>query len=117
MSKDGNDDSAATEEIPDQRASRVEWPLVKEPGAALESHGAHFSFLDFEIDLDRFVGEFNEQVIGAYGQGAGAVLPADTGIARSPGSARHGRLPRLSPTWRQRCRNSSQTTAWPAWNP
>jgi pyruvate/2-oxoacid:ferredoxin oxidoreductase beta subunit/Fe-S-cluster-containing hydrogenase component 2 len=61
----------------------VEWPLVKEPGAALESHGAHFSFLDFEIDLDRYVGEFNEQVIGAYGQGEGAVLPADTGIARS----------------------------------
>ena len=61
----------------------MEWPLVKEPGAALESHGAHFSFLDFEIDLDRYVGEFNEQVIGAYGQGEGAVLPADTGIARS----------------------------------
>jgi pyruvate/2-oxoacid:ferredoxin oxidoreductase beta subunit/Fe-S-cluster-containing hydrogenase component 2 len=83
MSKDDQDDSAATDEIPDRPASRVEWPLVKEPGAALESHGAHFSFLDFEIDLDRFVGEFNEQVIGAYGQGEGAVLPADTGIARS----------------------------------
>ena len=82
MSKD-RDDSAAIDETPQRPASRVEWPLVKEPGAALESHGAHFSFLDFEIDLDRFVGEFNEQVIGAYGQGAGAVLPADTGIARS----------------------------------
>ncbi len=83
MSKDDHEDPAATEEIPDRPVSRVEWPLVKEPGAALESHGAHFSFLDFEIDLDRFVGEFNEQVIGAYGQGEGAVLPADTGIARS----------------------------------
>jgi len=83
MSKDDHDDSAATDEAPDRPVSRVEWPLVKEPGAALESHGAHFSFLDFEIDLDRFVGEFNEQVIGAYGQGEGAVLPADTGIARS----------------------------------
>jgi len=69
--------------IPARPAGHVEWPLLKEPGAALESHGAHFSFLDFEIDLDRYVGEFNEQVIGAYGQGAGAVLPADTGIARS----------------------------------
>ncbi|MDH3519769.1 MAG: thiamine pyrophosphate-dependent enzyme [Myxococcales bacterium] len=57
--------------------------LVKEPGADLETHGAHFAHLDFEIDLDRYVGEFNEQVIGAYGQGEGAVLPADTGIARS----------------------------------
>ncbi len=94
MSQDERDETSATEETPDRRAnrvagspdrhaSRVEWPLVKEPGAALESHGAHFSFLDFEIDLDRYVGEFNEQVIGAYGQGEGAVLPADTGIARS----------------------------------
>jgi pyruvate ferredoxin oxidoreductase beta subunit len=94
MSQDERDDSSATEEAPDRPANRVagapdrpagrvEWPLVKEPGAALETHGAHFSFLDFEIDLDRYVGEFNEQVIGAYGQGEGAVLPADTGIARS----------------------------------
>jgi pyruvate/2-oxoacid:ferredoxin oxidoreductase beta subunit/Fe-S-cluster-containing hydrogenase component 2 len=94
MSQDERDDSSAIEETPDRPASRVagapdrpagrvEWPLVKEPGAALEIDGVHFSFLDFEIDLDRYVGEFNEQVIGAYGQGEGAVLPADTGIARS----------------------------------
>jgi len=83
MSKRDRDDSSALDGIPDRPVKRVEWPLVKEPGAALESHGAHFSFLDFEIDLDRYVGEFNEQVIGAYGQGEGAVLPADTGIARS----------------------------------
>ena len=44
MSKDEHDDSAAPDEIPDRRASRVEWPLVKEPGAALESRTArHFS--------------------------------------------------------------------------
>ncbi|MBI4083942.1 MAG: 4Fe-4S dicluster domain-containing protein [Candidatus Lambdaproteobacteria bacterium] len=49
----------------------------------LETHGPHWAFTDFDIDLDRYVGEFNEQVIGAYGQGAGAGLPADTGIARS----------------------------------
>ncbi len=94
MSKEERGESAAIEikrtranrqagAIPARPSSHVEWPLVKEPGAALESHGAHFSFLDFEIDLDRYVGEFNEQVIGAYGQGEGAVLPADTGIARS----------------------------------
>jgi pyruvate/2-oxoacid:ferredoxin oxidoreductase beta subunit/Pyruvate/2-oxoacid:ferredoxin oxidoreductase delta subunit len=84
MNKQNRRDPSASAEAPDQHASQVEWPLVKEPGAALESHGStHFSFLDFEMDLDRYVGEFNEQVIGAYGQGEGAVLPADTGIARS----------------------------------
>jgi len=82
MSKQ-DDDSCAIAGIPERPASHVEWPLTKEPGAALESHGAHFAFHEFEIDLDRYVGAFNEQVIGAYGQGEGAVLPADTGIARS----------------------------------
>jgi pyruvate/2-oxoacid:ferredoxin oxidoreductase beta subunit/NAD-dependent dihydropyrimidine dehydrogenase PreA subunit len=56
---------------------------MKEAGEPLESHGPHWAFTEFEIDVDRYVGEFNERVIGAYGAGKDADLPADVGIARS----------------------------------
>jgi len=60
-----------------------EGPLSKEAGTALESHGPHLPYTAFEMDVDSFVGEFNERVIGAYGQGRDAQLPADVGVARS----------------------------------
>ena len=37
-----------------------------------------------ELDLDKYVDDFNRRVIGAYQEGKGsAVLPADLGVARS----------------------------------
>ena len=48
------------------RSSRSsEGPLIKEAGSPLESHGPHLPHTAFEMDVDTFVGEFNERVIGA----------------------------------------------------
>lgn len=63
-------------------SSAGEGPLVKPAHEALE-HGPHWDFTAFEMDLDGYVGQFNEQVIGAYRDGRGATLPADAGVARS----------------------------------
>ena len=58
---------------------------IKEPGAALETYEATFADSHLiELDLDRYVDDFNRRVIGAYGEGKGsAILPADVGVARS----------------------------------
>jgi pyruvate/2-oxoacid:ferredoxin oxidoreductase beta subunit/NAD-dependent dihydropyrimidine dehydrogenase PreA subunit len=70
--------------VTSQRPSgRGEGPLVKEAGEPLESHGPHWVFTEFEIDIDRYVDEFNSSVIGAYGAGKDVTLPADAGVARS----------------------------------
>jgi len=60
-------------------------PGIKQPGAAMETHEATFSDSHLiELDLDRYVDDFNRRVIGAYQEGKGsAVLPADLGVARS----------------------------------
>lgn len=60
-------------------------PGIKRPGAPMETHDATFSGSHLiELDLDRYVDDFNRRVIGAYQEGKGsAVLPADLGIARS----------------------------------
>jgi pyruvate/2-oxoacid:ferredoxin oxidoreductase beta subunit/Pyruvate/2-oxoacid:ferredoxin oxidoreductase delta subunit len=58
---------------------------IKQPGAAMETHEANFadSYV-IELDLDKYVDDFNRRVIGAYQEGKGsAVLPADLGVARS----------------------------------
>jgi pyruvate/2-oxoacid:ferredoxin oxidoreductase beta subunit/Pyruvate/2-oxoacid:ferredoxin oxidoreductase delta subunit len=60
-------------------------PGIKPAGEAMETHEATFadSYV-IELDLDRYVDDFNRRVIGAYQEGKGsAVLPADLGIARS----------------------------------
>ena len=37
-----------------------------------------------ELDLEQYVGDFNERIIGAYAAGTGEQsLPADVGVARS----------------------------------
>ncbi len=64
-------------------SSSGEGPLTKEAHEDLESHGPHWAFTAFEMDLDGYVEQFNSQVIGAYSGGKGAALPADVGIARS----------------------------------
>ena len=58
---------------------------IKRPGTALETHEATFAESHLiELDLDRYVDDFNRRVIGAYQEGKGsAVLPADLGAARS----------------------------------
>jgi len=58
----------------------------------METHDATFADSNLiELDLDRYVDDFNRRVIGAYQEGEGsAVLPADLGVARSlipPGTA------------------------------
>jgi pyruvate/2-oxoacid:ferredoxin oxidoreductase beta subunit/Pyruvate/2-oxoacid:ferredoxin oxidoreductase delta subunit len=60
-------------------------PGIKPAGEAMETHEATFvdSYV-IELDLDRYVDDFNRRVIGAYQEGKGsAVLPADLGVARS----------------------------------
>jgi pyruvate/2-oxoacid:ferredoxin oxidoreductase beta subunit/NAD-dependent dihydropyrimidine dehydrogenase PreA subunit len=60
-----------------------EGPLMKEAHEPLELGGPRWAFTSFEMDLDGYVDQFNEQVIGAYSGGKGGALPADVGIARS----------------------------------
>ncbi len=63
----------------------VSAPGIKRPGTAMETHEATFADSHvIELDLDRYVDDFNRRVIGAYQEGEGsAVLPADLGVARS----------------------------------
>ncbi len=60
-------------------------PGIKRAGEALETHEATFADSQLiELDLDKYVDDFNRRVIGAYQEGKGsAVLPADLGVARS----------------------------------
>lgn len=60
-------------------------PGTKSPGTAMGTHEATFTDSQLiELDLDRYVDDFNRRVIGAYQEGKGsAVLPADLGVARS----------------------------------
>jgi pyruvate ferredoxin oxidoreductase beta subunit len=58
---------------------------MKRPGEPLETHEATFADSQLiELDLDKYVDDFNRRVIGAYQEGKGSgVLPADLGVARS----------------------------------
>jgi pyruvate/2-oxoacid:ferredoxin oxidoreductase beta subunit/Fe-S-cluster-containing hydrogenase component 2 len=60
-------------------------PGTKRPGAAMETHEATYTDSHLiELDLDRYVDDFNRRVIGTYQEGKGsAMLPADLGVARS----------------------------------
>lgn len=57
--------------------------LIKEVGASKETHAVGIENTIFEIDLEGYVEDFNERVIGAYNAGADDDLPADIGVARS----------------------------------
>jgi len=60
-------------------------PGIKERGAPMETYEATFADTHLiDLDLDKYVDDFNRRVIGAYQEGKGsAVLPADLGVARS----------------------------------
>jgi len=60
-------------------------PGIKRPGTPMETHEATFADAHLiDLDLDKYVDDFNRRVIGAYQEGKGsAVLPADLGVARS----------------------------------
>ncbi|HXG52427.1 MAG TPA: thiamine pyrophosphate-dependent enzyme [candidate division Zixibacteria bacterium] len=60
-------------------------PGIKPAGTAMETHEATYADSRvIELDLDRYVDDFNRRVIGAYQEGRGsAELPADLGVARS----------------------------------
>jgi len=61
----------------------TEGALAADPHEAMESHGPAWRHHQYGMDLDGYVGQFNEQVIGAYNAGREGVLPADAGVARS----------------------------------
>ena len=69
----------------DSEESATGVPGIKRPGEPLETHET--TYIDthlIELDLDRYIDDFNRRVIGAYQEGQGsAVLPADLGVARS----------------------------------
>jgi len=82
----------STVETPSPRpSSHGLGPLIKEAGEAMESHGRGLDDTVFGLDLDSYVGEFNERIIAAYAKGTGSrEVPADVGIGRSlvpPGTA------------------------------
>jgi len=58
---------------------------IKEPGTSKETHESQLLESNiFRLDLEQYVQEFNEKVIGAYQLGVGSqTLPADIGVARS----------------------------------
>lgn len=60
-------------------------PGMKQPGSPMETHEATFADAHLiELDLDKYVDDFNRRIIGAYQEGKGsAILPADLGVARS----------------------------------
>jgi pyruvate/2-oxoacid:ferredoxin oxidoreductase beta subunit/NAD-dependent dihydropyrimidine dehydrogenase PreA subunit len=60
-------------------------PGMKPRGAEMGTHDTTFADTHvIQLDLDRYVDDFNRRVIGAYQEGkASAVLPADLGVARS----------------------------------
>lgn len=57
--------------------------LIKESGASKETHAVGIETTIFEFDLEGYVEDFNERVIGAYNAGGDDELPADLGVARS----------------------------------
>ncbi len=63
----------------------VQLPGIKQSGSPMETHEPTFADSHLiELDLDKYVDDFNRRVIGAYQEGRGsAVLPADLGVARS----------------------------------
>jgi pyruvate ferredoxin oxidoreductase beta subunit len=57
---------------------------TKTPGLAKDTHTGLPAEHLLELDLEAYVGDFNERIIGAYAAGVGSqTLPADTGVARS----------------------------------
>jgi pyruvate ferredoxin oxidoreductase beta subunit len=80
-----------TEITSDRPSSAGLGPLIKEAGQAMETHGRGLDDTVFTLDLDGYVGDFNQRIVSAYGRGAGSgELPADVGLARSlvpPGTA------------------------------
>jgi pyruvate/2-oxoacid:ferredoxin oxidoreductase beta subunit/Pyruvate/2-oxoacid:ferredoxin oxidoreductase delta subunit len=60
-------------------------PGMKPPGSPMETYEATFADSHLiDLDLDKYVDDFNRRIIGAYQAGTGsATLPADLGVARS----------------------------------
>ncbi|MEE8395389.1 MAG: 4Fe-4S binding protein, partial [bacterium] len=83
MQTDREEDRIVVSHVTSRRPSSAgEGPLVKPAHEALE-HSPHWDLTVFEMDLDGYVNQFNEQVIGAYRDGQESNLPGDVGVARS----------------------------------
>jgi pyruvate/2-oxoacid:ferredoxin oxidoreductase beta subunit/Pyruvate/2-oxoacid:ferredoxin oxidoreductase delta subunit len=103
MTKPTIEEHAAGYEATSQRdSSEALGPLVKEAGEAMGTHGRGHDMTVFNLDLERYVGDFNERILDSYARGTGpAELPADIGLARSlvpPGTARMRDFSHLAPT-------------------
>ncbi len=57
--------------------------LIKEAGTSMETHAVGIDSMIFQLDLEGYVEDFNERVIGAYNSANDNELPADLGVARS----------------------------------
>lgn len=68
---------------PGGAANGDERSLVQENGEAKGSEGPRWVFTAPDLDLDRYVEEFNGRVVVEYGRGQDGQLPADSGLARS----------------------------------
>ncbi|MFI5400309.1 MAG: 4Fe-4S binding protein, partial [SAR324 cluster bacterium] len=68
---------------PDGAANGAERGLVREAGTPRETDGPRWVFTAPDLDLDRYVGEFNGSVLTEYGRGRDGHLAADSGMARS----------------------------------
>jgi len=81
------DEDASIEQAPTIRSritgSEGLGALIKEAGASKETHMVGIETTIFEFDLEGYVEDFNERVIGAYNTAADNELPADLGVARS----------------------------------
>lgn len=80
-----DDDFIRQPEIVHSRVTGTEGlgSLIKEAGTSKETHAVGIDTTIFEFDLEGYVEDFNESVIGAYNRGSDDELPADMGVARS----------------------------------
>ena len=66
-----------------RRPTSGEAGLIKESGEDMQTHGLRWPITTFEMNLEAYADDFTDKVMGAYNQGEGGELPADSGVACS----------------------------------
>jgi len=90
MQPDARNASAAAG--PDRAANGDDRSLVKEARVPTEPNGPRWVSTAPDLNLDRYVSDFNGRILAEYGRGQDARLPADAGLARSLMPPATGRL-------------------------